>query len=244
MKRPKVATIIVIIALIGIGLYVAGEVNYFSKKMITEEKIESPVVNIPSIGVHEKINNVSISNGVYHEELSYKPTKGDVVLFGHRTLQGSPFLRLNELKSGDIVNLQWPGIGEVNYTIKNSYIVPGSYKLSPSSDSQKIYLITCDPIGSTANRLICEGELKESGPLNDKIINENPQKHYALIIIIGFLVIGLLISYFYSRDNRIYLLITVFLITAILIYFYINPIPSEIIYSKISLLNGDFTKYY
>ncbi|MDL2246918.1 class E sortase [Methanobrevibacter sp. OttesenSCG-928-K11] len=240
MEKPTITTIVIIIFLIIVGLYASGEVNYYSTKISFEKDIDSPVVIIPKIGVEEKINNVSISQGVYHEEQSYNPGEGEVILFGHRTLQGSAFLRLNELSVGDTIILEWPGIGEINYTVTNSTIVPGTHRMDVENDTQKIYLITCDPIGSTENRLIYEGELANFGPINDKIVQENPQQYYALIIIAAFLIIGLIISYFYPKENRIYILITVLIISAILVYFYFFPISSDIIYSKISLLNGEF----
>lgn len=240
MEKPTIRTLIVIIVLIIIGLYAIGEVNYFSKKVVEEENITSPVVVIPSIGVHEKINNVSISQGVYHEEESFTPTNGEVILFGHRTLQGFPFLRLNELQSGDIISIQWPGIGEVNYTVTNQSIVPGSYTMNVSEDENNIFLITCDPIGSTANRLIVEGTMSSFNSINETIIHENPQQYNAAIIIAVFLAFGLLLTYFTPTNNRIYVLTAVAIITVILIYFYLFPIPSDIIYSKINWLNGGF----
>ena len=68
-----------------IGLYALTEVNYFSYKQVAESKdVNASVVVIPAIGVFEKINNVSISQGVYIDETSNIPTKGDTVLYGHR----------------------------------------------------------------------------------------------------------------------------------------------------------------
>ena len=101
-----------------------------------------------------------------------------------------------------------------------------------------MYLITCDPIGSTENRLIIEGSLTETNPINDVILKENPQESYALIITAIFLVIGLIFSYFYPKEHRIYILATVLIITAILFYFCINPISSQVIYDKLLFLNG------
>ena len=43
--------------------------------------------------------------------------------------------------------------------------------------------------------------------------------------------------YFYPKDNRIYILAAVLIISAVLFYCCINPIPSEIIYDKIIFLN-------
>lgn len=238
MNRPTITTIIIIICLLIVGLYAMGEVNYFSTKIAVERNIESPAIIIPSIGVNEKINNETLDLGVLHEPSSYTPTTGDVLLFGHRTLQGSPFLRLNELSAGDTLLLEWPGIGEVTYKVINQTIVPATYDLQAVEGGDYIYLITCDPIGSTENRLIIQGELSETNPINNQLLQNNPQESNAWIISGIFLVVGLIFSFFYPKEQRIYILATVLIISAILFYCCINPIPSEIIYDKINFLNG------
>ncbi|WP_405276512.1 class E sortase [Methanobrevibacter sp.] len=238
MNKPTITTIIVIICLLIVGLYAMGEVNYFSTKVAVERNIESPTILIPSIGVNEKINNETLDLGVLHEPSSYKPTEGDVLLFGHRTLQGSPFLRLNELSKGDKLILEWPGIGEVTYTVVNQTVVPATYQLNANEGGNSVYLITCDPIGSTENRLIIQGELSANDPINNEILKDNPQESNAWIISGVFLLLGLGLSFFYPKDQRIYILATVLIISAILFYCCINPMPSEIIYDKINFLNG------
>ena len=70
------------------------------------------------------------------------------------------------------------------------------------------------------------------------ILKNNPQESNALIISAIFLVLGLIFSYFYPKENRVYILATVLIISAVLLYFCINPIPSEIIYDRIIFLNG------
>lgn len=236
MKKPTISTIIIIICILIIGLYAMGEVNYFSSKIVVEKNIEAPKIIIPSIGVEEKINNVSLDQGVLSDPGKNVPVSNPIVLYGHRTLQGSPFLRLNELAIGDTLLLEWPGIGEINYTVTNTTIVPASYELT--TDNSSLYLITCDPIGSTENRIIVQGEISSQNPVNNEIIKNNPQESFALIISAIFLVAGLIISFFYPKDNRIYILAAFLIISAILFYFCINPIPSEIIYEKIIFLNG------
>ncbi|MBE6491939.1 MULTISPECIES: sortase [unclassified Methanobrevibacter] len=238
MKRPSIMTIVVIICIIIIGMYAMGEVNYFASKIVVERNVESPTVVIPSIGVQEKINNVSLNQGVFHELDSYNPDVGDVLIFGHRTLQGSPFLRLNEIHNGDSFLLEWPGIGELKYNVIDTTIVPASYELNAQEGGKNVYLITCDPIGSTENRLIVKGELVDTQPINTAIINSNPQESNALFITAIFLVVGLIFSFFYPKDNRAYILATVLIITAILAFCCIHPIPSELIYDKIIFLNG------
>lgn len=237
MNKPSISTIIVIICLLIIGLYAMGEVNYFSSKVIVEKNIDTPKILIPSIGVDEKINNETLNQGVLSDPSENIPTENPVILYGHRTLQGSPFLRLNEVGLGDNFILEWPGVGELTYQVVNTTIVPAEYELQ-SHGENNTYLITCDPIGSTENRMIVQGELIKKSPVNTEIIKNNPQESNALIISAIFLVIGLAFSYFYPKENRVYILATVLIISAALFYFCINPIPSELIYDKIIFLNG------
>lgn len=238
MNKPNISTIIIIICILIIGLYAMGEVNYFSHKISVERNIESPTIVIPSIGVSEKINNVSLNQGVLSDPGENVPTQDPVVLYGHRTLQGSPFLRLNELSKGDTLLLEWPGIGEINYTVTNSSIVPATYSASNFNGDDTLYLVTCDPIGSTANRLIVEGKINSQNAINNEIIKDNPQESFALIISAAFLILGLGVSFLFPKDDRIYIIATVLIVSAVLFYFCINPIPSEIIYEKIIFLNG------
>ena len=237
MDKPSIATIVVIICLLIIGLYAMGEVNYFSSKMIVEKNIDSPTIMIPSIGVQEKINNKSLSQGVLSDPGENIPTESPVILYGHRTLQGSPFLRLNELKIGDTFLIEWPNIGELNYSVTNTTIVPAEHELE-ADGKNSVYLITCDPIGSTENRIIVQGDLIDTNPIDTEIIKNNPQEHNALIISAIFLIIGCIFGFFYPKENRIYILATVLIISAVLFYCCINPIPSELIYDKIIFLNG------
>ena len=239
MNKLNISTVIVIICLLIIGLYVAGEVDYYSSKVKTEMNTDSPTILIPSVGINEKINNVSLDQGVLNDPGQNIPTKNPVILYGHRTLEGSPFLRLNELKKGDTFILEWPGVGELKYRVTNTTILPASYELN-AEGSNNVYLITCDPIGSTANRIIVQGELTEKNALDNEITKNNPQELNSIIISLIFLVIGLIFSYFYPKDQRIYIFATVLIITAALFYLCINPIPPEIIFDKILFLNGGF----
>lgn len=45
-----------------------------------------------------------------------------------------------------------------NYTVTDTDILPGDSDLD-IKDNDTIYLITCDPVGSTKNRLIVTGTL-------------------------------------------------------------------------------------
>ena len=231
MNKSNISTIIVIICLLIIGLYAMGEVNYFSLKNTVEKDINSPKIIIPTVGIEETINNVSLNQGVLSDPGDNIPINDFIILFGHRTLQGSPFLRLNEVKVNDVLILEWPGVGEVNYTVKNTTIVPENYDLKAKDNN--LYLITCDPIGSTENRLIVESEFTDKGEVNTNVI-ENPQDNYALIISALFLIGGLILSFLYSKEHRTYILIVVVIIAVLLFNFSFNPIPSEIIYNNLN----------
>ena len=244
-KYIKPTTIIVIIAFLIIGLYALTEVNYFSYKQVAESKdVNASVVVIPAIGVFEKINNVSISQGVYIDETSNIPTKGDTVLYGHRTLQGSPFLRLDSLKKGDVVTVEWPGIGEVNYTVKESEIIAPTNFLDLNEshvndvNNQDLYLVTCHPIGSSAQRLVVTAELDSISPINETVLEQNPQAHWAWLITAGFLILGLIVAYFTPAEERKIILAVVIIITIILAYFCIFPISSQVWADQLGWLNS------
>jgi len=115
--------------------------------------------------------------------------------------------------------------------------VPGTYDFYPEGTNSS-YLITCDPIGSTENRIIVQGDLVEKGPVNIQVMEDNPQESNAWIISAIFMVVGFIFSLIYPKDNRPYILATVIIISAVLFYCCINPIPSELIYDKIIFLNG------
>ena len=244
-KYIKPTTIIVIIAFLIIGLYALTEVNYFSYKQVAESKdVNASVVVIPAIGVFEKINNVSISQGVYIDETSNIPTKGDTVLYGHRTLQGSPFLRLDSLKKGHVVSVEWPGIGEVNYTVKESEIIAPTNFLDLNEshvndvNNQDLYLVTCHPIGSSAQRLVVTAELDSISPINETVLEQNPQAHWAWLITAGFLILGLIVAYFTPAEERKIILAVVIIITIILAYFCIFPISSQVWADQLGWLNS------
>ena len=242
--RPT--TIIVIIAFLIIGLYALTEVNYFSYKNVAESNdVNASVIIIPSIGVFEKINNVSISQGVMYDTTSNIPTEGDTIIFGHRTLQGSPFLRLDALKKGDIVIIEWPGIGEINYTVKDSKIISTTNYLDLNEShetgdihNQELLLVTCHPIGSTAERLIVTAQLNSTSYINETALEQNPQANWAWLITAGFLIFGLVISYFTPSNERKIILGVVIAITIVLIYFCIFPISSQIWADQLGWLNS------
>lgn len=236
----KLSTFFIIFGLFIISLYALVEVNYYSATQeVKEHPEDTPFVIIPKIGVDESINNKSVDYGIYHEPESAKPGKGTVVLFGHRTLHGSPFLKLDQLQVGDNVTVEWPGIGNVEYQVINSTIVPADYRLSVEQ-GKVLFLITCYPLGSLKERLIIKAKQVNIYPIKT-VRKPNPEQHYAIIIILAFLGGGALLSYFYPvKEDRTILFIAVLALTLFLLLGYFFPTPPSYIESNLSSISGFF----
>ncbi|MDI9436160.1 MAG: class E sortase [Euryarchaeota archaeon] len=233
----RISTFLIIAGMMIISFYALVEVNYYSSTQTINQKPEDiPYILIPKIGVDEAINNKSVDYGIYHEPQSAKPASGTVVLFGHRTLHGSPFLKLDQLKQGDNVTLEWPGIGYVEYKIINSTIVPADYRLS-IEQGNVLFLITCYPLGSTKERLIIKAEQGKTYPIKT-IRKTNSQKHYALIIIIAFMAVGTILSFFYPiKEERAIVFLATLALTFFLVLGYFFPTPPDTLESNISRIS-------
>ena len=233
----KISTIFIIAGMIIISFYALVEVNYYSStQTISEKPGDTPYIIIPKIGVDEAINNKSVDYGIYHEPQSAKPASGTVVLFGHRTLHGSPFLKLDQLKQGDNVTLEWPGIGYVEYNIINSTIVPANYRLSVEQGNV-LFLITCYPLGSTKERLIIKAKQGKIYPIKTAR-KVNPQKYYALIIILAFMAVGTLLSFLYPiKEERAIIFLATVALTFFLVLGYFFPTPPDTLESNISRIS-------
>ena len=86
--------------------------------------------------------------------------------------------------------------------------------------------------------MICIADLSSTGLINETALQENPQANFAWYIAIIFLAFGLVVSYFYSGANRMVILATVLIITAVLIYFCIFPMDSQVWADKLGVLNS------
>ncbi len=240
----KLSTVLIIAGMLIISLYFLVEVSYYaSAESSASQNINgTPYLLIPSISIDQSINNKSIDYGIYHEPESALPGLGTVVLFGHRTFHGSPFLNLDKLQKGDDITVSWPGIGNVEYKVAKSYIVPASYRLNVEQ-GKTLFLITCYPLGSTKERLIIQAEQTKINPFNysnDKPTSDFPIP-YSFIFISGFLGLGLIVTYLYPVNNdKIFLLIAVIALTLFLVFAYLFPIPPNNIEAQISNINNLF----
>jgi len=235
----KISTLLVILGLIIISLYFLVEVSYYaSAETVVQNKTDVPYLLIPKINIDQSINNKSISYGIYYEPKSSKPGYGTTILFGHRTFSGSPFLNLDKLKKGDKITVSWPKIGNVEYTVEKSFVVPASYRMSVDQ-GKKLFLITCYPLGSTKERLIIQANQTRIYPFQVTKTEDTSKKPYAFIFIGLFLAIGLILDYAYPvQEDKIILFITTIALTLFLLFGYFFPIPTDQITSYLSNLNG------
>lgn len=241
----KLSTVFIIAGMVIISLYFMVEVSYYSTtENIVLNASDTPYLEIPKIGVDQNINNKSVDYGVFHEPKSAKPGFGTVVLAGHRTFYSSPFLNLDKLQSGDSITISWPGIGNVQYNVVKKYTVPGSYQLSLEQGNTLI-LYTCYPLGSSKQRLIIQAEQAKITPFKYSKAansgNESSPIPYSLLLIGGFLGIGLIISYLYPvKEDKIFIFIATVALTLFLIYGYLFPVPQDQIESQLTNLSNLF----
>ncbi len=234
----KLSTLFVLVGMVIISLYGLIEVSYYSSAgNIAQNSSNTPYLEIPSIGVDQAINNKSVDYGIYYEPKSAKPSFGTTALFGHRTFHGSPFLNLDKLKSGDNITVEWPGIGNVEYSVVNSTIVDASYRLE-IDQGNKLFLITCYPLGSDAQRLIIEAQQVSITPFNKNQAHSS-EPPYGILIIFGFFVGGLILSFLYPlKEDQYIIFLATIAITAFLILAYIFPIPPDSIEAQLSWFNN------
>lgn len=240
----KLSTFFVIAGMVIISLYFMVEVGYYATtEGISENKSDTPYLEIPKIGIDQGINNKSIEYGIYHEPKSAKAGLGTVVLFGHRTFYGSPFLNLDKLKKGDNITVSWPGIGNVQYKVVKSFIVPASYQLNVEQ-GKTLFLITCYPLGSSKERLIIQANQSKIDPfhsVNTNNANDSSPIPYSLLFIGLFLGIGLILGYAYPvNEDKIIIFIATIALTMFLIYGYLFPTPPDNIASQLSNLSSFF----
>lgn len=231
----------VLVGMVIISLYFLIEVEYYAYAInVSTNPQDTPFLKIPKIGVNESINNKSIDYGIYYEPKSYLPGKGTTILFGHRTLHGSPFLKLDQLQAGDKIYVEWPTIGNVSYSVLNSTVVDASYQMSVEQGNN-LFLITCYPLGSDAQRLIIRAKFDNITPIQTSQNVPNPQSPMALLLIGTLFSGGLILTRLYPvREDRILILIATVALTLLLVFAYFFPVPTDGLESMLSQVNGWF----
>lgn len=155
----------------------SGPVGPEAKIIIPKINVEAPVIyDVPSI--EEKAIQKGLENGVVHYITTPNPgEKGNSVIFGHSSSnilnKGKykfAFLMLKSLDKGDTFIVQKDGKRYV-YKVFNEFVTaPNDFSVLNAIEDKPatMTLITCDPPGSSSNRLIIQAEQIFPDPSGNK----------------------------------------------------------------------------
>jgi sortase A len=137
-----------------------------SKVIIPKINVDVPVVyNLSSND--EKAIQASLENGVVHYPGTAVPGQnGNVVVVGHSSNnllnKGKykfAFVLLNRLQEGDTITMQYGGKRYVYRVYEKVIVKPTDVSvLGPTDKTASLTLITCDPPGTSLNRLVVRAE--------------------------------------------------------------------------------------
>lgn len=120
-------------------------------------RIRIPALDIDVVVV-EGITASALRAGAGHYPKTSLPCEGgNVAIAGHRTTFGRPFGNLDQLKTGDTVELETP-LGSCMYQItKNPFVIePTELSVIDQTPAKTLTLTTCHPKGSAAKRLVVQ----------------------------------------------------------------------------------------
>ena len=100
----------------------------------------------------------------HHLDSPWLGASGNTVIAGHRTSHGAPFYDLDKLKVGDLISVTDVQGRVWAYRVReNPFIVDDEEVAAVYSQPipPELTLVTCTPIGSTAQRLVVKADLVE-----------------------------------------------------------------------------------
>lgn len=124
-------------------------------------------LRIPRLGldwqVVEGVSVADLKDGPGHFRETVMPGQlGNSAIAGHRTTHGHPFLELDQLEPGDLIEITTL-VGTYTYAVTDSLVVkPTEYgAVIPTIDPTvaTLALITCDPVYTARNRLVVRATL-------------------------------------------------------------------------------------
>jgi len=134
------------------------------------------ILLIPSIGVETLVGESTLPNGLMEMpglfEFSQLPGEGDinVSIAGHRDIYDRVFFYLDKVTRGDYLYVIHDGV-VFRYLYKDTKIVdPEDWGVIKPQGFNCLTLVTCDPIGTTLNRMILRAELVDFQPLSESYI--------------------------------------------------------------------------
>lgn len=122
--------------------------------------IKIPKIQIEKVMV-EGVGDDDLKKGPGHyPETAFPGEAGNVVISGHRTTYGAPFYRVDELQTGDTIEIV-DGYGTYKYLVTEKKIVaPTDLSVITPSTEARLTLTTCHPRFSAKQRLIIVAALQ------------------------------------------------------------------------------------
>jgi sortase A len=124
-------------------------------------------IEIPTIGVNASVidgtTTAKLKKGPALYEISPLPDvpEGNVCIAGHRTTYGAWFRKLNDLKEKDEIILEFNNEKYV-YLVEKVFIVASNdWSVTKSIGYNAVTLTACHPLGSSKQRIVVRGKLKE-----------------------------------------------------------------------------------
>jgi sortase A len=146
----------------------------WQKKTVLMKRNSTPQLKKGEILARLKIKKISLDTivleGASTENLRKGPShleetplpgeKGNCVISGHRITYGAPFRKLDQLKTGDLIEIASLNGEKYVYQIYRVYsTLPTDPKVLASTKSAELTLTTCDPPHSARKRLIVKARL-------------------------------------------------------------------------------------
>lgn len=122
------------------------------------------VLQIPKIGLDKVVVQGTSTDDLHLGPGHYTGTPlpgqdGNVGIAGHRTTYGAPFFDLNELTTGDTVELTTLQ-GHFTYSVVRNFVVsPSDNAVLDTSSIAMLTLTTCNPRFSASQRLVVQADL-------------------------------------------------------------------------------------
>ena len=135
-------------------------------------RIRIPKLAVTAVVV-EGTNATALAAGAGHYRDTPLPGEaGNVSIAGHRTMNGRPFARLDELGPGDKVILETPFAKHTYQLVEgfgghgNPWVTtPNDWSVVADSKDSILTLTTCHPKGSARERLVARAKLVDTQPI-------------------------------------------------------------------------------
>lgn len=155
----------------------SGSVGLLKTESAPERGAAFAEIRIPSIEsladgwtVVEGVKLSDLKTGAGHMPWTPLPGQpGNAVISGHRTTYGQPFHDLDQLSSGDLIEVE-TALGIHVYSVTDVFVVkPTDVWVTHPKSGAWLTLTTCNPKWSARERLIVHAQL-QSGPNADVIL--------------------------------------------------------------------------